>query len=81
MAEVLLEARSLANMQIAHECQQHQIHTQFPRMARTHPKYESLGPLRQTYRKLRDLSRKYQGRDHQERAEAILRQAWELVRL
>ena len=81
MLEVLLEARPIADMEIIKECRQRQLHEQFPRIASKHQKYESLAPLRQTYRKLKDLSRKYSERDHQERAEVILRQAWDLVRL
>ena len=80
-AAVLHEVRGLVNTHIAHACKQHQVHTNFPRRARTHPSYESLEPLRQSYRKLKDLARTYPQRDHLERAGVILRQAWELVSL
>ena len=79
MVEILLEARSVADENIANECRRRDVRTQFPRIAATRPKCESVVSLRQDYRKLIDLSRKCPGRDHQKRAEVILQHDRDLM--
>ena len=79
MSEVIAEARSIYDAAIVHECQRLHIHKAFPRITRKHASYERVAPLLLPYQRLRDSARKYPARDHAERAEVILRQAWEMV--
>ena len=54
---VLLDARALANKQIAHAWEQLEIFEwpRFPRKAKTNPLFEKLAPLRESYQRLKDF--------------------------
>ena len=76
---VLLDARALANKQIAHAWEQLERFEwpRFPRKAKSNPMYEQLTSLRESYRKLKDLARKYPQRSHyKEQAAVVLEKAW-----
>ena len=79
LAQVLLEAHSLADMQVENECRKLGVVKQFPRLPPAHPKYQMVMSLRPAYRRLKDLARKYPDRDHLKKAGAILQQAWDLM--
>ena len=81
MAQVLHEGHAIVELQVENECLRLGIIKQFPRLATTHPKYEAVMLFRSSYRKLKDLARKYPNRDHLKRAGVILQQALDLMKL
>ena len=76
MAEVLLEARQLANAEIEKESSRLELHQYFPRVRPQHPHFNKVAILKTIYHRLKDPSRKYPQR---EQAAVILRQAWDLI--
>ena len=81
MTQVLHEAHAVAELQVENECRRLGVIKQFPRLATTHSKYEAVMSLRPSYRRLKDLARKYPDRDHLKRAGVILQQAQDLMNL
>jgi curved DNA-binding protein CbpA len=81
MQVLLVEAQDLANAALNARCEQREIHTSFPRLAKTDPKYDALMSLRLARRRLCDRIRKSSDReDLQEESAEILRQAWAICR-
>ena len=78
--DLLNQARVLVDVAMAAKCEARGVHTTFPRLARTHPKYDSLAGLRRAHRRLCDRRRRPCGREGLEAQDAeILRQAWDLL--
>ena len=62
------------------KCEASGVHTTFPRLAHTHPKYECLAELRKAHRRLCDRMRKSRGKQDLEAQDVeILRRAWSIV--
>lgn len=80
LEELLNQARAIVDAAVASKCEARGLHKTFPRLARSHPKYDCLAPLRKAHRRLWDRLRRAGAREDLEAMDAeILRQAWELV--
>ena len=78
--EMLLnQARAIVDAAMASKCKTHGMHTTFPRVARTHPKYDCLTDLRKAHRRLWDRMRKGAREDLEEQDAEILRKAWGIL--
>ena len=81
LEELLNQARVIVDTAVASKCDARGMHMFFPRLARTHPKYDCLTDLRKAHRRLWDRMRKHREREDLEAQDAeILRQAWDLLR-
>jgi curved DNA-binding protein CbpA len=80
--EVLLnQARAIVDAAMAAKCEARGMLMTFPRLARTHPMYDSLAELRTAHRRLWDRMRKYKaGEDLEAQDAEILRKAWGIIR-
>ena len=80
--EVLLnQARAIVDAAMAAKCEARGMNMTFPRVARTHPKYDCLTDLRKAHRRLCDRMRKPgAGEDLEAQDAEILRRAWDLLR-
>ena len=77
---LLDQARALVDSATAAKCEARGVHTTFPRVACTHPKYECLAELRKAHRRLCDRMRKSRGKQDLEAQDVeILHQAWSIV--
>ena len=79
LGDLLTQARAIVDEALASQCDLHILHKTFPRLARTHPRYECLDGLRQAHRRLWDRLRKHAREDLAAQDAEIVRQAWELV--
>lgn len=81
LQELLGQARVLVDAAVASKCETRGMHMTFPRLARTHPMYDSLAELRTAHRRLWDRMRKYKaGEDLEAQDAEILRKAWGIIR-
>ena len=80
LQELLNQARVILDVAMAAKCEVRRMHTTFPRLARTHPKYDSLAELRTAHRRLCDRMRRSKGQDLEAQDAEILRQAWGLIK-
>ena len=78
--DILREARSIFDAEIEQTCQELSLCTHFPHIARKHPRYDTVTALKHSYQKLKDSASKSSEQLHQEHAERILQEAWNLVR-
>jgi curved DNA-binding protein CbpA len=80
MQELLGQARVLVDAAIASNCEARGMHMTFPRLARTHPMYDSLAELRTAHRRLWDRLRKYGAREDLEAQDVeVIRKAWGII--
>lgn len=81
MHVLLVEAQDLANAALNTRCEHCEVHTSFPRLAKTDRKYNALTDLRLARRRLCNRIRKSPNREDLRQASAeILRQAWAISR-
>ena len=81
LEELLNQARAIVDAAMAAKCEAHGMNMTFPRVARTHPKYDCLTDLRKAHRRLCDRMRKPgAGEDLEAQDAEILRQAWGILR-
>ena len=71
----------MADDAVAAKCKARGVRHRFPRVARTHPKYDSLAILRQAHRRICDAMRKSSGArvDLEDQDAEVIRQARQVV--
>ena len=78
---MLHQARALVDSATAAKYEARIVHTTFPRIACTHPRYECLAELRKAHRRLCDRMRKSRSNhDLQAHDVEILQRAWSILR-
>ena len=81
LEELLNQARAIVDAAMAAKCEARGMNMTFPRVARTHPRYDCLTDLRKAHRRLCDRMRKPgAGEDLEAQDAEILRQAWGILR-